>query len=210
MTGPNLSDPPAGGERQRLVRGLTQPTARAARFLLGQILVRRNGAGLQAARIVETEAYLGVEDAAAHAFRGRTARTEPIWGPPGTLYVYLIYGLHYCLNVVAEREGTAGCILIRAADPLPYSGLDPSDCRGPGRLCRALGIDTRLSGASGLTGEAGLYLREGAGPRCIAISTRVGIQKAADRPLRFFDESSAAVSRGPATISRVRPRPRRS
>jgi DNA-3-methyladenine glycosylase len=210
MTGSNLSIPPDRVERQRLVRGLTQPTARAARFLLGQILVRRSGRRVQAVRIVETEAYLGVDDPAAHAFRGRTARTEPIWGPPGTLYVYFIYGLYYCLNVVVEREGAPGCVLIRAADPLPESGLDPSDCRGPGRLCRALGIDTGLSGTSGLSGAAGLYLREGAGPRRIAISTRVGIQKAADRPLRFFDESSAAVSRGPAPVSRVRPRPHRS
>jgi len=210
MTGPNLFVPPDRLESQRLVRGLAQPAVRAARFLLGQILVRRNEGRTCAVRIVETEAYLGVDDPAAHAFRGRTARTEPLWGPPGTWYVYFIYGMHYCLNIAVEREGVPGCVLIRAADPLRGSGLDPSDCRGPGRLCRALGIDTGLSGTSALSGAAGLYLREGTGPRRIAISTRVGIQKAADRPLRFFDESSPAVSRGPAPISRVRPRPRRS
>jgi DNA-3-methyladenine glycosylase len=81
---------------------------------------------------VETEAYLGKGDPAAHSFRGRTARTAPIWGPPGTVYVYFIYGMYHCLNVTVDAEGVPGCVLIRAAEPLPGSDLGPLDLRGPG------------------------------------------------------------------------------
>src|SRR5262245_7980535 len=125
-------------ERRRLIAGLIQPPAEAARFLLGQTLVRRVGRRQLGVSIVDTEAYLGEGDPAAHAFAGRTRRNAPIWGAPGTLYVYFIYGMYYCLNIAVEPEGTAGCVLIRAAEPLPGSGLGPLDCRGPGRLCRAL------------------------------------------------------------------------
>jgi DNA-3-methyladenine glycosylase len=190
---PNGCAPPS--ERDRLVAGLSQPPAKAARFLLGQRLIRPAADGsLTIVRIVETEAYLGVDDPAAHAFRGRTARTEPIWGAPGTLYVYFIYGMYYCLNIAVEAEGSPGCVLIRAAEP-SHGALGPLDCRGPGRLCRALGIDTRLSGRSTFDPVVGLYLREGEAPARVGVSVRIGIRKAADRPLRFFDEDSAAVSR---------------
>jgi DNA-3-methyladenine glycosylase len=194
-------------ERRRLQSGLLQEPPEAARFLLGQVLVRETGTRQSAVRIVETEAYLGVGDEAAHAFRGRTARTGPIWGPPGTLYVYFIYGMHYCLNIVVEAEGQPGCVLVRAAEPLAGSGLDPLDCRGPGRLCRALEIDVRSSGVSAFRPGSGLYLREGSPPARVSVSTRIGIRQAADRPLRFFDASSPAVSRHPASPGR---RPRRT
>jgi DNA-3-methyladenine glycosylase len=184
--------PPA--ERRRLLSGLAQPPEEAARFLLGKVLVRKAGRRTLAARIVETEAYLGAEDPAAHAFRGRTARTEPLWGPPGTLYVYFIYGMHYCLNISVEEEGAPGCVLIRAAEPLPGSTLDPADCRGPGRLCRTLSLDTRFSGRHLFQPKAGLTLREGTPPLEVGISPRVGIRQAAERPLRFFDARSPAVS----------------
>jgi DNA-3-methyladenine glycosylase len=206
MTGPDLPSI-SNSERERLRRGLMQAPPQAARFLLGQILVRRIRGRSIAVKIVETEAYLGVGDAAAHAYRGRTPRTEPLWGPPGTLYVYLIYGIYYCLNVTVEPEGIPGCVLIRAADPLPESGLHRSDCCGPGRLCRALGIDTRLTGRSALE-EGPLFLREGAPPQRIGVSTRIGIQKAADRPLRFFDENGHAVSRHPGLRARASRRAR--
>jgi DNA-3-methyladenine glycosylase len=191
---PNGPAPPA--ERARLLAGLAQAPPEAARFLLGQILVRRVGpkAPPIVARIVETEAYLGVGDEAAHAYRGRTLRTAPLWGAPGTLYVYFIYGMYHCLNIVAETKGTPGCVLIRAAEMIS-AGLGPLVCRGPGRLCRTLAIDTRMSDASAFAASSGLYLRAGTPPARVSVSTRIGIRKAADRLLRFFDADSAAVSR---------------
>lgn len=189
----------AGSERERLLRGLQAPPARAARFLLGKLLVRRRGSSLQVARIVETEAYLGEGDPAAHSFRGRTRRTKPLWGPPGTAYVYFIYGMHHCLNVAVDRDGIPGCVLIRAAELLE-DGVDVQSCRGPGRLCRTLAIDTRLSGLQLFERGAELTLREGPRPRRIGVSPRVGIRQAADRPLRFFDADSPAVS-GPRSLS---------
>ena len=165
----------------------------AARFLLGTILVRRTGRGTLAARIVETEAYLGEDDPAAHAYGGRrTRRTEPLWGPPGTIYVYFIYGMHHCLNVSVEREGVPGCVLIRAAEP--RGRLAPRSLRGPGRLCRALRLDTSDSGRHLFDPASRLTLREGPPPARIGVSVRVGIRQAADRPLRFFDADSPEVS----------------
>jgi DNA-3-methyladenine glycosylase len=186
-----LVGPPRGAEGRRLREGLAQPPERAAQFLLGHILVRR-GRHPRASRIVETEAYLGEGDPAAHSFRGQTARTRPLWGPPGTVYVYFIYGMHHCLNVAVDREGAPGCVLIRAAEPL--DGLPPRALSGPGRLCRALGLDLADNGACLFAPRSRVYLREGTPPRRIAVATRVGISKAADRPLRFYDADSPAVS----------------
>jgi DNA-3-methyladenine glycosylase len=143
---------------------------------------------------VETEAYLGLSDPAAHAYRGRTPRTEPLWGPVGTIYVYFVYGMHHCLNLTVDRPGVPGCVLIRAAEPLPGSRLDLGSCRGPGRLCRALGIDTRLSGSNLFAPDAPLTLRAGRSPVEIGVSPRVGIRRAVGKKLRFFDAQSAAVS----------------
>lgn len=158
------------------------------------LLVRRRRGREIALRIVETEAYLARGDPAAHAHRGRTPRTEPIFGPPGTLYVYLIYGMHHCLNFSVDEEGVAGCVLIRAAEPLPGSGLDSLACSGPGRLCRTLGLDTRWSGRHLFEPGSGLTLRPGRAPRRIGVSRRIGIRLAAQRPLRFYDPDSPAVS----------------
>jgi DNA-3-methyladenine glycosylase len=194
--------PAPAAEARRLRAGLGQSPPAAARFLLGQVLVRRIARRVIAARIVETEAYLGTDDPAAHAYRGRTARTEPLWGPPGTIYVYFIYGMHHCLNLAAERAGAPGCVLIRAAEPLPGSGLAALDCRGPGRLCRSLALDTRHSGLSVFARESGLWLREGDPPARIATSPRIGITRAAERELRYFDAASAAVS-GPRSARRA-------
>ena len=194
---------PGAAERRRILSGLSGPPPAAARFLLGHVLVRRTADGLRAARIVETEAYLGASDPAAHAFRGRTARTEPLWGPAGTVYVYFIYGMHYCLNLAAEQEGSPGCVLVRAAEPLweaPATHLS-----GPGRLCRGLEIDTALSGAHLFAPGSALYLRAGRPPSRVGTSARIGITKAAERPLRFFDADSPAVTRfrGRVTFSRA-------
>ena len=186
-----LAGPARGAERRRLEAGLAQPPEQAARFLLGQILVRR-GRRASASRIVETEAYLGEDDPAAHSFRGLTDRTRPLWGAPGTAYVYFIYGMHHCLNVAVDREGAPGCVLIRAAEPL--GGLPEGSLSGPGRLCRALGLDRRDSGACLFAAGSRVYLREGTPPRRVSVSTRIGIRKAAERPLRFYDADSPAVS----------------
>lgn len=196
---------PGPAERRRLLRGLAQPPIAAARWLLGKRLVRRRGRSFLVARIVETEAYLGESDPAAHAFRGRTARTEPLWGPPGTIYVYFVYGMHHCLNFAVDGEGTPGCVLIRAAEPMG-GGLEPRSCRGPGRLCRTLALDTRLSGRHLFEPGAALTLRDGSPPARITVSPRIGIRHAADWPLRFFDAESAAVSR----VGRPEPRSRRA
>ncbi len=181
---------------RRLLALLSLPATEAAQGLLGQVLVRRRGRRTLAVRVVETEAYLGLDDPAAHSFRGLTPRTRPIWERPGTVYVYFIYGMHYCLNLAVERAGTPGCVLIRAAEPVA-GGLAAGSCRGPGRLCRALGIDTRDSGAYLFDPGSRLYLREGAPVARPAVSRRIGITRAADRPLRFYDRDSAAVSRLP-------------
>jgi DNA-3-methyladenine glycosylase len=186
--------PPGRAETRRLVGILSRPAPEAARLLLGQVLVRRLGRRTLAVRLVETEAYLGVEDPAAHAYRGRrTRRTEPLWGPPGTVYVYFVYGMHHCLNLSVDREGVPGCVLIRAAEPVA-PGLEADSCRGPGRLCRSLGLDTRQSGDSLFAPGSRLYLREGRTPAAIATSPRVGIRHAADAPLRFLDAASPAVT----------------
>lgn len=186
-------------EQARLQARLELPAASAARALLGTVLERRRGRRRILARIVETEAYLGVLDPAAHAHRGRTPRTEPLWGPPGTVYVYFVYGVHHCLNLAVDRTGVPGCVLIRAAEPLD-AGLDPRALQGPGRLCRGLDIDTRLSGTHLFDPRAALTLRPGTPPRRIGVSPRVGISHAAHRPLRFFDTDSRAVSRGPRAL----------
>ena len=188
---------PGPAERARLVAGLAQPPDAAARYLLGQVLVRRDGRVARAARIVETEAYFGAGDPAAHSFRGRTARTEPLWGRPGTIYVYFIYGMHHCLNLAVDREGSAGCVLIRAAEPVAL--LEPGECRGPGRLARALGLTTADSGRHLFDRGSRLYLREGTPPARVGVTTRIGIRVAAERRLRFYDRDSPEVS-GPRAL----------
>ena len=150
-----------------------------ARSLLGKVIVHERSAG----RIVETEAYLGTGDLAAHSARGRTPATNVIFGPPGFAYVYLIYGMHYCLNFVAEKDGIAGCVLIRAVDPL--AGIIPGcNCTGPGRLTRALSIGRAHKGCDVTQGT--LTVREWNDAAFkIAISPRIGITKSVELPLRF-------------------------
>jgi DNA-3-methyladenine glycosylase len=185
---------PSPRPRARLRALLSRPAAQAARGLIGCVLVRRTRGRTRAARIVEAEAYLGLGDPAAHVFRGRTPRTAPLFGPPGTLYVYFVYGMHHCLNLAVDDIGVPGCVLIRAAEPLPGSGLAADALRGPGKLCRTLGIDTRLSGRHLFERNAPLTLREGRPPCSVAVSRRVGIRHAAGRRLRFYDPDSPAVS----------------
>lgn len=185
---------PKRGPRARLRALLSRPAAEAAQGLIGCVLVRRARGRTRAVRIVEAEAYLGAGDPAAHVFRGETPRTAPLFGPPGTVYVYFVYGAHHCLNLAVDGPDVPGCVLVRAAEPLPGAGLAADACRGPGKLCRSLGIDARLSGRHVFEANAPLTLREGRPPRRVAVSRRIGIRHAAQRRLRFYDPDSPAVS----------------
>jgi DNA-3-methyladenine glycosylase len=168
--------------------------------ILGAHLVRRLPDGeLLRVRIVETEAY-GPEDPASHAFGGPTRRNATMFGDAGHLYVYLVYGLHHCLNVVTDGPGRGSAVLLRAAEPL--QGLEGRDaCRGPGRLARALGVDLALDGADLTRGEE-VWLERGERPASVAAGPRVGITKAAGRPWRYVIEGDPWVSRA-ATAGRV-------
>ncbi len=170
-----------------------RPTVQVARDLLGKV-IRHGGVS---ARIVETEAYLGIDDAAAHSARGPTPRTRVIFGPPGHAYVYLIYGMHCCLNIVAEPEGVAGCVLIRAAEPVPSSAENALTGNGPGKLTRALGITLRHYGVDLTRGPITLHAATRQEPFEIGVSPRIGISKAAELPLRFFIKGNRFVSREP-------------
>jgi DNA-3-methyladenine glycosylase len=171
-----------------------------ARDCLGKVLVHGRTAG----RIVEVEAYLGLHDLAAHASRGVTDRTRVIFGPPGHAYVYFIYGMYECLNFTAEREGEAGCVLIRALEPLcgialmkrrrPKAKRLEELAAGPGRLTMAMGITRKLNGEDLVHGRLSVRATEDAMPVEIGVSKRIGISKCADWPLRFFVRGSRFVS----------------
>jgi DNA-3-methyladenine glycosylase len=171
-----------------------QPTLKVARALIGMHLVHQEAGNVRVGRIVETEAYLGPKDLAAHSSRGRTARTEVMFGPGGHAYVYFIYGFWNCLNVVTAPEGTPHAVLLRAVEPI--SGIAERTC-GPGLLCRAMGIDRRLNGCD--LGGPTLWLQEPPVRTRTRIerSPRIGVEYAgawALRPWRFFDAHSPSVS----------------
>jgi DNA-3-methyladenine glycosylase len=184
--------------------------------LLGKVLVRRNGKKILAGRIVEVEAYLGQDDPAAHSAVGRTPRNAVMFGPPGHVYVYFIYGNHYCLNVSCLPEGTAGAILFRALEPL--QGIDemalardivvnnPRDLRkltsGPGRLAEAFGITRIRDNEKDLTdAKSDLYIADdGYHPAHISTTVRIGITKAAHLPFRYVVTGNEFVS-GPRIAS---------
>jgi DNA-3-methyladenine glycosylase len=181
-----------------------RPTATVARALLGKVLVRTGAGGeTKVARIVEVEAYLGERDAASHARRGPTPRAAIMFGPPGFLYVYLIYGMHHCMNVVTETDGVAGAVLIRAAAPLagfPDAGRGRAGrpLTGPGKLCAALGITLRDKGHDLCAGSALFVADDGAPAPRRAASPRIGVDYAgpwAARKLRFYARDSRYVCR---------------
>jgi len=171
-----------------------------SRDCLGKVLVHGRTAG----RIVEVEAYLGVNDLAAHSSRGITPRTRVIFGPPGHAYVYFIYGLYDCLNFTAEPEGEAGCVLIRALEPLCGTALmkrrRPKAKRieelasGPARLTMAMGITRRLNGSDLVEGPLTVRAMNEPPSFEIAVSKRIGITRSADWPLRFLIKDSPFVS----------------
>lgn len=178
-----------------------KPAEVAAEWLLGAVLVHGETAGM----IVETEAYLGLDDLAAHASRGRTARTEVLFGPPGRAYVYFIYGMHECLNVVADRDGSPGCVLIRALAPLAgldlmrqrraWKGAAHGLANGPGKLTEALAITRAQYGASLDRGP--LTVRQWKQPPSVPVARtpRIGISKCIDWPLRFIWSGHPCLSR---------------
>ncbi len=184
-----------------------RPTEEVARGLLGRILVSDiGGRGKQTAgRIVEVEAYVGPHDPACHAYgHRRTARTEPLYGPPGTAYVYFTYGMHWCLNAVTETLDFPAAVLIRALEPVAgletmrrRRGAEPL-CAGPARLCQAMGINGEVNGESLQRGPLRIVAGGGPAPRKseIVVGPRIGITQATEWPLRFYLRDSPFVSRG--------------
>lgn len=170
-------------------------TELVARELLGKLLVHVVEGVPRVGRIVETEAYLGTHDLAAHSSRGRTARTEVMFGPPGYAYVYVIYGIHHCLNVVTGPEGRASAVLIRALEPVRNIA---TSTKGPGLLCRAMAIDLRLYGHDLLSDDFHLAEPEGSEPFDVVASRRIGVDYAGEwaaKPLRFYVAGNPYVSR---------------
>lgn len=183
---------------------------KVARALLGKLLIRRTQRGVLAGRVVETEAYLGRGDLAAHATAGKTARNAVLFGPPGFAYVYFIYGNHYCLNVSCLPEGVPGCVLFRALEPVAgieemvaargitlgkQSGLKKISS-GPGRLCEALSITRNRDNGKNLTSEKSdlLLAEDGYRVRRVLVTPRIGITKSADEHLRYVIAGNPFVS----------------
>jgi DNA-3-methyladenine glycosylase len=176
-------------------------TTKVAREIIGSWFARRHGGKWYSARVVETEAYLGSDDAAAHSWRGRrTRRVEPMYLDGGHLYVFFVYGMHCCANVVTQPAEIAQAVLIRAAEG--PEGSPPELLCGPGRFCAALGITTEASGTDLLSNGDFRLFRYREAPGKIGSSKRIGVDyagEAADWPLRFFEVGSPAVS-GPARL----------
>ena len=177
-----------------------------AREMLGKVLECETDGGLASGIIVEAEAYLGEHDLACHAAAGRTARTEALYGPPGTSYVYFIYGMYWCFNAVTRTEGLPSAVLVRAVEPLSGTAVmhkrrpgirnEVDLTNGPGKLCTALGIDGSMSGKS--LQRKPLVIREGkpVPDEKVEVTTRIGITKSADWPLRWIVRGNRFVSRG--------------
>ncbi len=181
-----------------------RPTLEVAPDLLGATLFVETPEGTCGGRIVEVEAYLGAEDRASHAARGPTPRSKIMFGAPGHAYVYLIYGMHHCLNFVTEPKGIPGAVLIRALEPV--QGMDlmvqrrgggnrVDLCNGPGKLCRALAVDLGINGlVLNGEGEKKIVLEAASESVQCGRSSRIGIKVSRDLPYRFFDPGSFCVS----------------
>jgi DNA-3-methyladenine glycosylase len=170
-------------------------TVAVAQDLLGKCLVRVARGVERIGRIVEVEAYLGPHDLAAHSSKGLTPRTRVMFGPPGHAYVYMIYGMHFCMNVVTEREGRAAAVLLRALEPVRNLR---ARTQGPALLCKAMGIDNRMNGHD-LTSDDLYVAAAGREPALrIVKAPRIGVDYAghwARRLLRFYIRDNAFVSR---------------
>lgn len=160
-----------------------RPTLIVAKDLIGKYLVRKIGSQIISGRIIETEAYCGPHDKACHASKGRTKRTEVMFGKPGLIYVYMIYGMYHCLNIVTEKEGYPAAVLIRA--------LELENCNGPGKLCKALKIDKRFYGKD-ICKNKELWIEDGGvkiRPGEIKKSPRIGVgyaEEYKDKMWRFY------------------------
>jgi len=180
-----------------------QDTVTVARDLLGCLLVHKTPKGLVGGYIVETEAYLGYEDPACHSYRSRTKRNEVMFLGSGLVYVYLIYGLYYCLNFTSDSENKPEAVLIRAIEPV--SGIEIMQenrnktglkdlCSGPGKLAQALEIDMGLNGTE-FGDKITVYKRKNELKDHIVATTRIGISQAADLPLRFYIKDNKFISK---------------
>jgi len=170
-------------------------TITVAKELLGKHLVHHSHDVERIGKIVEVEAYLGPHDLAAHSARGLTQRTQVMFGPPGHAYVYLIYGMYHCMNVVTEREGHASAVLLRAVEPVKNV---ESRTQGPGLLCRAMEINRRLNAQDLLSDDFYIATPEETGPFTIVKRPRIGVDYArhwAKRHLRFYIKGNPFVSR---------------
>lgn len=186
----------------------SRPTLPVAKDLLGQILIHETPQGVTAGKIVEVEAYLPKDDPGCHAYRGKTRRNEVIFGSPGNAYVYFCYGNHFLFNIVTEKEGTPGAVLIRALEPVKgldlmvrrRGGFAPEDIsltNGPGKLTQALGIErdhNRLP-----AWKKPLYVQAAKREEMIGITTRIGITEGSELPLRFFLKGNPYISVRPGT-----------
>ncbi|MGA7966790.1 MAG: DNA-3-methyladenine glycosylase [Gammaproteobacteria bacterium] len=163
--------------------------------LLGKYLVREIDGAQRVGRIVEVEAYLGEHDKAAHSSKGLTPRTRVMFGPPGHAYVYMIYGLHFCMNVVVGEEGEGAAVLVRAVEPV--AGIESRTC-GPALLCKAMGIDKRFNGHDLLSPDLYLAASDRVESLRIVKRPRIGVDYAgawARRLLRFYIKGNAYISR---------------
>lgn len=170
-------------------------TLTVAQDLLGTLLVRHVDGVARVGRIVETEAYLGAHDLAAHSSKGITKRTQIMYGPPGVAYVYLIYGMHNCMNVVTEPEGNGSAVLIRALEPVANI---TGNTRGPGLLCKAMAIDRSLNGHDLMSEDFFIARPDSHDHIAIVTRPRIGVDYAGDwahELLRFYIEGNAFVSR---------------
>lgn len=196
----------SGSSARPLDRGFyARGALEVAPDLLNKVLVAPDG---RAGRIVEVEAYRGADDPGSHGFRGRTKRNATMFGPPGHLYVYFTYGMHWCANVVAETDGVAAAVLLRALTPLAgldamYAARGPAACRdrdlcsGPAKLTQALGIDGAVDGADLVTADQGVTIVDDGTPppQAPAVTTRIGLTNGADLPWRFHVAGIPDVSR---------------
>ena len=183
-----------------------RPADLVARELLGATVISTLDGARTAGRIVETEAYLGYDDPASHGFRHRRhAQNEALFGPPGTWYVYLSYGMHWCANLVCGRQGQASAVLLRALEPVEGLAVmrerrggvvDRQLCSGPGTLGQALAISRDQDGQH-IRGSGAVVRAPDQAPAAVVATPRIGITKAADWPLRFVIDGSPWVSRGP-------------
>jgi DNA-3-methyladenine glycosylase len=193
------ADPGKAPTGKRLPRDFyARPTLKVARDLLGKVLALETAGATRTARIVEVEAYLGSRDPASHAYRGLTPRTAPMFGPPGRSYVYFVYGMYHCLNVVTESDGIAGAVLLRGAEPLAgFDDVDPRSLAGPGKLARAFGLTLKHTNLDLVRSLLTIRDAPAVPPSRVVRSVRIGLNEHAttNKLWRLYVRGSSGVSR---------------